>query len=323
LAEILGEKFRAYRALWERARARLERPAFPIHVDYEILSRCNLRCPICLMSARGAGESPAESLSLAEVLGFIDEGAEEGQRSMGFGGLWEPLLFPSLPETVAYGRDKGLVDAHLNTNGTLLTRAKARDLIEAGLTRLMISVDAATEETYRVARPGGSFTELTENIEAFLSERASRRSPTPLLRLSFCRASFNEKELCAFWRRWEGKADYFSVQRYGHFGEGTAPLFPATELGEPPQNACSQPWKRLLVRHDGSALPCCDLSASRYPVGDARVSSLKSIWDGARARAAREIAADGASALSPCRECRAKHAPPRSAPSLGLSQSDP
>ncbi|MDR0356115.1 MAG: radical SAM protein [Deltaproteobacteria bacterium] len=335
LSAELGPKFDQYRHAWDLAKRNLAVPPFPLHVDYEIKSLCNLRCPMCPMALSPASPAPVptteakdseanpsletkagtktppprQRLSRAEVEALIDEGVESGQASMGFGGLWEPLLCADLPALVAYGRRAGLVEAMFNTNGYHLTRRTSRELVEAGLTRLMVSLDAVDKKTYEQMRPGSDLDRVEENILVFLEERAKARSPLPLLRLSFCLTSLNERELPAFLERWSDKADFFSLQSYGRFSEDAPALFPSqTAQSPPPPGFCAQPFKRLLVRHDGQVLPCCDLSGLSLALGEAR-KGLAAVWNGEKLN---ELRAQLRSLSLPpaCRACQSKYKPP-------------
>jgi radical SAM protein with 4Fe4S-binding SPASM domain len=254
-------------------------------------------------------EGKPQRLEDSKIKEMIDEGAALGQCAVGFGGLWEPLLFKGLPGVVAHARGRGLVDALLNTNGSLLTRELAGDLIESGLTRLMVSLDAASDSTYRLMRPGGELGAVEENIEGFLCERERRKSRLPLLRLSFLVTSLNEGELPAFLSRWENRADFFSVQRYGFYkGRGREGLFPKNNPPVPQNAVCAQPFKRVLVRHDGSVLPCCDLSAINMPVGNIYQESIKEIWDGEKISKLRESVRNPKKLPPTCRDCQSKYA---------------
>jgi radical SAM protein with 4Fe4S-binding SPASM domain len=254
--------------------------------------------------------SGGRSLPLCLAKDLLAEGAGSGQASMGFGGLWEPLLSRDIEELTERGRALGLTDAMLSTNGTLLSRSRARDLIGAGLTRLMVSLDAASEGVYSLMRPGASLAETEGNVMGFLAEREAAGKRLPLLRLSFCVTRLNEHELEPFLSRWEGKADFFSVQRYGDFGAGP-PVFAANPPGPAPSGRCAQPFKRLAVRHDGTALPCCDLSGRPLALGNVRGSGLGGLWNGKAVASLREaILADDPEGLpEACRRCRAKYAP--------------
>jgi radical SAM protein with 4Fe4S-binding SPASM domain len=197
-----------------------------------------------------------------------------------------------------------------NTNGLRLTEKTASDLLEAGLTRIMISLDAATEATYRLMRPGSDFALVQHNVLELLSLRKKKRRRLPLVRLSFCLTSLNEAELPAFIERWSGQADFLSVQSYGHFGAGPSRLFPGSPPLPAPSGRCAQPFKRLSVLHDGRVLPCCDLSGLELTMGRAGERSLADIWRGPEIAAIRAGLLSGGGDLPPeCRRCQGKFAP--------------
>ena len=118
-----------------------------------VTDRCNFRCPYC-MPAEIYGER-YEFLPRAELLTF-----EEIARLVGiFVGLGvtkvrltggEPLVRNSLEDLVARlaGID-AIQDLTLTTNGYLLAQ-KARQLKEAGLGRLTVSLDSLDEEVFKV-----------------------------------------------------------------------------------------------------------------------------------------------------------------------------
>ncbi|MDR0882074.1 MAG: radical SAM protein [Candidatus Adiutrix sp.] len=312
LTAEIGPAFAEYRRRWEAARAFQEQPAFPLHLDFEMKFQCNLRCPMCLMSLppdkRRLYGRQDESLHPDTVLEIVAEGVARGQRALGFGGLWEPLLAPELPEIVAASRAMGLVDVMFNTNGLLLTAKTGRALIKAGLTRLMISLDAATAATYNQMRPGSDFETVTANIENFLALRQRLGRGLPLVRLSFCRTALNEDELEPFLERWQGRVDFFSIQAYGRYPVATPPGFARGGPPPPLPGRCAQPHKRLLIRHQGQVLPCCDVSGLPLSLGSIYEDSLADIWRGAKLVALRQALAEGGfqDPAGPCRACQQK-----------------
>ncbi|MGL4208757.1 MAG: radical SAM protein [Candidatus Adiutrix sp.] len=283
LAEEIGPEFIHYRQLWEAAKNFKLSPPFPLHIDYEMKFKCNISCPMCLMSLppplrRPYGDETQE-LTFDTVAELITHGASCGQKSMGFGGLWEPLLSPHIPQLVTLGRKMGLVDAMFNTNGLRLNEKIGRQLIKAGLTRLMISLDATTPEVYDQMRPKSDFATVITNIKNFLKLRRTMNSRLPLLRLSFCRTAINEHQLDDFKKQWVGEVDFLSIQNYGRYDTISPPDFPKTQSGPKAEGLCAQPFKRLLVRHNGFVWPCCDASAALgLVVGNIYDKSLADIW---------------------------------------------
>lgn len=314
LAAEIGTAYAEYRKRWEAARSFRELPGFPIHVDYEMKFRCNLRCPMCLMSLppekRACYGSQELELEPQKVVELMRRGAALGQRAAGFGGLWEPLLALDLPEIVAEGRAAGLVDILFNTNGLLLTEKTGEALIRAGLTKLMISLDAATPETYARMRPGSDFATVAANIENFMKLRRSLGRVLPLVRLSFCLTALNEAELPAFLERWGGVVDFFSIQTYGAYESVDPPGF-ASNHETPAPALCAQPYKRLTVRHNGDVTPCCDASGLGLIMGNIHDQDLADIWRGEGFRSLRKACQNGdfASQAQACLACRAKFQP--------------
>jgi len=60
-----------------------------------------------------------------------------------FGGIGEPLFHPRTVEWVAQAKAAG-ARVELITNGTLLTEKRSRQLIDAGLDLLWVSIDGAS-----------------------------------------------------------------------------------------------------------------------------------------------------------------------------------
>jgi radical SAM protein with 4Fe4S-binding SPASM domain len=321
IAEVMGPRYWEYRQKWDLARSFQIRLPFPLQVDYELLYACNLKCPICIMSLpaeeRRRWGNPHERLSIDVVKELLDEGAAKGQAAVGLNGVCEPLLYPDLPEIIRYARSKGLLDIMFNTNGLLLDQHISRELISAGLTRIMISIDAATEPTYDRIRIGSDFERVCENVRRFVEIRNQMKSVLPIVRVSFCVTSLNEHELDDFLADWGPVVDFFSIQHYGNTFSGRyarerSELFPSQYLYDPGITPrCGQPWKRVMVRHNGQVIPCCDASGLHLVIGHIKENNLADIWRGSSAEEIRDLHLQGHYDRNPiCRQCMTKWGPP-------------
>src|SRR5512136_1166361 len=141
----------------------LQRPITQLAKVYiEPTSRCNLTCRTCIRNAwkESQGDMSAETWS------WIIESLKElpSRPDVFFGGFGEPLLLTNIAGMVKQAKSvAGKVE--LITNGIMLTEQRSRELIEAGLDILWISLDGATPESYADVRLGAVLPQVLENIE--------------------------------------------------------------------------------------------------------------------------------------------------------------
>ena len=133
-------------------------------VVWNATKRCNLRCEHCYAGADC--EAAVNELSTAEAKALVDDLADFGVPVLLFSG-GEPLVREDLAELVAYADDAGLRPV-LSTNGTLLTRERARELKAAGLKYAGVSVDGLPERNDRIRGEEGAFDAAVRGIEACL-----------------------------------------------------------------------------------------------------------------------------------------------------------
>jgi radical SAM protein with 4Fe4S-binding SPASM domain len=169
----------------------------PQELQVEVTAACNLRCRMCLVRYRPPVNRVTGSMSL-DTFERLLEGLP-GLRRVTLQGLGEPLLAPDLVAMVRSAADRGIA-VGFNTNATLLSRAKASALIDAGLTWLHISVDGATRETYEQIRDGSSFDRVVANVAGLVEVMQEKGAVTPQLRVVFVTQRSNYRDLPALVR---------------------------------------------------------------------------------------------------------------------------
>jgi len=130
-----------------------------------VTPRCNFRCTYC--DPLGVGhKDPVGTVSVRDVDNVVRAAVGLGMTSVRFTG-GEPLLRKELPQMIENARHAGLQDVAITTNASLLKR-RLDELLEAGLHRINISLDAVSQEAFRLATGGGSIKQVWEGIEALL-----------------------------------------------------------------------------------------------------------------------------------------------------------
>lgn len=120
----------------------------PRLIFWELTKGCNLRCIHCRASATEL--SSPNDLSTQTAKNIIDQIAEVSSPILVLSG-GEPLFRSDIFELARYGTEKGLRVA-LATNGTLVTKAVARKIVDAGVQRVAISLDGADAMTHDAFR---------------------------------------------------------------------------------------------------------------------------------------------------------------------------
>jgi len=151
-------------------------------VVLETSSACQLDCPYC--SLRSYPERPDPAVMPLSVVEAVAPYLAEFE-SIDLTGWGEPLKNPELFPIIETVRRTFTGRLSMTTNGLLLERQRMERLIEFGLDTICISVDAASERSYKLVRPGGNFKRLRMVMEDFESLKGERRSERPDLFATF------------------------------------------------------------------------------------------------------------------------------------------
>lgn len=140
-------------------------PPAPLFVYLELTKDCNLRCRFCdiwKVKYRNPQYLSGE-LSLGEIVNLVDELKRMGTILIHlFGG--EALLRPDIIEIVREINKRGLA-VSLTTNGTLLSEGMVKNLIDAGLKHIAISLDSSFAEIHDKMRGvSGTFEKVIQSI---------------------------------------------------------------------------------------------------------------------------------------------------------------
>ncbi|MDR1945844.1 MAG: 12,18-didecarboxysiroheme deacetylase [Desulfovibrio sp.] len=130
-------------------------------VVWNMTRRCNLRCIHCY--AQATDTAGRDDISTEQARDMIDDLAAYGAPVMLFSG-GEPLVREDLVELAAYAASRGM-RAVISTNGTLISREKARELKTVGLSYVGISLDGGREVHDRFRRSRGAFDKAMQGIE--------------------------------------------------------------------------------------------------------------------------------------------------------------
>ena len=130
-------------------------------VVWNITRACNLKCVHCY--AQATEKTNEKELTHEQGLALIDNLADFNVPVILFSG-GEPLVRPDLIELASYAVEKGM-RAVISTNGTLITKEKAKKLKKVGLSYVGVSLDGMEAINDRFRGKKGSFRDALTGIE--------------------------------------------------------------------------------------------------------------------------------------------------------------
>lgn len=295
--------------------------SYPKYLAICLTTRCNLNCSIC--DRRDVKTFDMDFENIMKLKNPI-----KYAKMIDLTGWGEAILYPRYADVLSYifsinDRQK-LISQTMN--GTLAY--KYGDLLKGRLSRLVISLNAATPEIYNREMKRGDFLKTIANVKTFLSMLTNE--DRKVIKLHFVAHVNNFKEMPLFVELAKSlnvtqvsfgqfmsngpdteretllnvKKQYNSVlksvdkvsKKYGvgvyyrRFGE---------DLGLDPDN-CIYPYKWCFIDANGDATPCCYMGSTIF--GNVFESSFQSVWFGEKIQRLRK-----SRYLLPCSLCAPFH----------------
>jgi len=305
----------------------------PTSIQLEPTNRCNLKCVICGQSHWDETRNILGDMTLETFRATVPFLIRANE--VVIGGYGEPLLGENLwPIIENCKRSRCWV--RLITNGTLLAKETCQGLIANQVNRVIVSIDAATSQTFAKIRQT-EVEDVLENIRLLQKMKRASSSPEPEITLNFVAMRDNISELPLLidlaakmdiegidvWHQMIYSKDqigqslflykdmarrYFEISKQRAEERGLWLNLPSLdEINK----FCIQPFDRLFVRWNGDVMRCCSAifvnDRYNFPLGNLKDSSLKSIWNCRRIREYRKAAWNGSQLPENCRNCAFRH----------------
>lgn len=290
----------------------------PTFVSVEPAAFCQLRCPECPVGTalRDKAASATSTLPLPLFRNILDE-LSPFVHTIQFYFQGEPLLCRDLPEMIRLAHAEGLYTI-VSTNAQALTDERADALVQAGLSRIIVSMDGLTQASYEAYRKGGDVRKVYAALCSLRQAKTKHRSRIRI-ELQCLRLRSNEHE----WEDFEGLyrslgADCltFKTAQFYDYEHGN-PLMPSDERysrykkqedGTFRPRRSHRPCHRLftgcVIDSEGRVLPCCFDKARQYSFGIMTAStSFRSVWTSAAAARFRSVVLHHRFSVPICSNC--------------------
>lgn len=264
----------------------------PFTISFEPTTACNLACPEC-PSGQKIFTRPTGKLDPKLFRRTIDEIYKELIYLI-FYFQGEPYLNPHFLDMVKYANKKKIYTI-TSTNAHFLDDEKARQTVESGLDRLIISLDGTTQQVYEAYRQKGDINKVLEGAENIMKWKKKLKKNKPYVLFQFLVVKPNEHQIeevkeMAKSIGMDG-VKFKSAQIYDY--KNGSDLIPSIEkysryrqkkdgtyaIKNKLDNYCWKMWHSNVISWDGKVVPCCFDKDAKYIMGELTEAPFIDIWN--------------------------------------------
>lgn len=292
--------------------------SYPPYLEIEVTTKCNLKCIMC---ERTYWSEPSRDMSFEEFKGILDQFPK--LKWIGLTGIGESFLNKDFLKMLRYVKSRNIY-VELYDPFFFIDKETAKELIDMGIDKLFISLDAARKETYEKIRVGSNFDLVTENLKNFFKLKKEMKAHFPEIAFHFIVNKLNMAEIPQYLDLVRsvtgGENEDVQITRMLHSFKETEDLF--TEIPEelaektnkkaeemnidlswsadvpltkPPIRKCTE-WIMPFIFVTGHVVPCCAGNEAgqrefqkETALGNVFEQNFKEIWQGPKYKSLRKI----------------------------------
>ena len=271
-------------------------------VFLEMTNKCNLRCKMCNWQAR-------------EKIGFIsrdlfkscvDQLSDMRVQVLNLEFSGESLLHPDFRSFLKYAirkRDEGKIGCvGWTDNGMLFNQNIADLVVQLKVDWINFSLDGIGEVNDNI-RLGSKYSVIEKNIKYLLKKRGSPKKPK--VALNVVDYGKTEEQKLDLYREWVDLVDEISLIPSilpDNTWENKNAISQQVKTAPPP--FCCFPLNTIAISWDGKVTGCCLDYIFKMFLGDAKMESIKQIWEGSKFQSLRKAALTNSfQKESPCYRC--------------------
>ena len=297
LASGWENDYKEYRQLWVDLPKNKELRDYPLLIDLELSSKCNLNCPMCYtITEEFLNKVDRKHMEIDLFKKVIDEVAGK-VFAIRLSLRGESTLNKHFIEAIKYAKDKGIQEVSTLTHGKKFTGNFLRKAIDAGIDWITISIDG-TGETYNQIRRPLTWEDTLGRLKEIKALKDELGTVKPVIKVQGIWPAIRENPT----EYYEALEPYTDLIAYNPLIDY---LRNDTEIVYEENFSCPQLYQRLVVGSDGKVMMCSNDEDAQHPVGNVYEQTIHEIWHGEAMNKVREIHCghDGFKGISVCRNC--------------------
>ena len=288
----------------------------PFNISIEPTTDCNLACPECPSGLKSFSRNTGK-MDVKLFNNFLEQ-TSSTLIYLYFYFQGEPYLHPKFLEMVKMAKKKKIYTVS-STNAHFLTKRKAKETVESGLDRILVSVDGTSQEIYESYRKNGSLEKVKTGIKNLVKAKKESNSNTPHIILQFLVVKPNEHQIeeikilgkqlgvdkvalkTAQIYDFENGSDLIpTINKYSRYKMLKNGKF---AIKNKMKNQCWKLWHSNVITWDGTITPCCFDKDAKYPMGSLNTDTLEEIWQNDKYKNFRKQILSNRQSIDICKNC--------------------
>lgn len=290
-------EYTEYRKNWSKFPKEQIINEYPLLVDLELASLCNLKCPMCYTITEEFKEKVNAKLMDFELYKKIIDEIKGKVPALRLSLRGESTLHPKLIECIKYAKDSGIKEISFLTNGSKLELPYFEKIVKAGIDWITISIDGLDEEYERIRKPL-KFKETLQKVKDMNQYKKDNNIHKPVIKIQALWPSI-KKDPERFYNTFEHITDLIAFNPLIDYLQNDSDIVYINNF------SCPQLYQRIVVGADGSVMMCSNDEENDHIIGNANNQTIHSIWHGEELNKVRELhlQQDGYKNLDVCKRC--------------------
>ena len=292
------EEYKEYRRLWAALPEQQVVSEFPLLVDIELSSICNLSCPMCYTITDKFKENVNVKRMEWELYKKIIDEIDGKVPAIRLSLRGEATLHKKFIDAIKYAKDHNIKEVSTLTHGGKLNLPYFQKIVEAGIDWITISIDGIDSVYDRVRKPL-KFNDIYNKLQAIKRFKEENNLVRPVIKVQGVWPAINESGVNNYYDTLMPVTDLVAFNPLIDY------LSKDTSIEYLEEFTCPQQYQRLVIGADGLVMKCSNDEENREVIGDINNETVHEIWHGKKMQAVRSLHLEhrGFMKSSVCRKC--------------------
>lgn len=290
------KEYKEYRENWVSYPETQYVSEYPLLVDIELSSLCNLKCPMCYTITDEFKSKVCTQLMEYGLFRKIVDEISGKVPAVRLSLRGEPTLHPDFISCIKYCKERGIGEVSFLTNGVKLTKKYFIEIAEAGADWITVSIDGIGAEYEKIRKPL-LFKDTLQKIKDIYDVKHEKGWKKPVIKIQGIWPAI-KGDPSGYYNTFEPYTDLIAFNPLIDYLGRDSDIIYEEDF------TCPQLYQRLVIGSDGRVLLCANDEDGRYYLGDVNLESVYEIWHGEKITNVRKIHASGKfKDIEVCRRC--------------------